>query len=83
MKNYKRMNKEEIKKDKNRNFMERIWFIKYWANYIKTHSDEEWSKGQAILIDSQLQSARDFYKKNKMKININAHNFKISQSRLD
>lgn len=53
---------EEIKTDKIRNFRDRIWFIKYWANYVKTHSDKEWSKGQAILIDSQFQSARDFYK---------------------
>ena len=72
MKNYKRIDKEEIKKDKNRNFRERIWFIKYWANFIKTHSDEEWSRGQAILINSQLQSARDFYKNRKVKININS-----------
>ena len=53
---------EEIKTDKMRNFRDRIWFIKYWANYVKTHSDKDWSKGQAILIDSQFQSARDFYK---------------------
>lgn len=53
---------EEIKTDKMRNFRDRIWFIKYWANYVKTHSDKDWSKGQAILIDSQFQSAQDFYK---------------------
>ncbi len=29
-------------------------FIKYWANYIKTHSDKEWSKQQKVLIDSQI-----------------------------
>ena len=53
---------EEIKKDKNSNFKERIWFIKYWAKYIKTHSDEGWSKGQAVLINSQMQSIKEFYR---------------------
>lgn len=48
--------------EKKKNFKERIWFIKYWANFIKTHPDNEWSKGQAVLIDSQIQSAKHFYK---------------------
>ena len=26
-----------------KNFKERIWFIKYWASYIKSNSDEKWS----------------------------------------
>ncbi|HJZ18694.1 MAG TPA: hypothetical protein VJ208_01155 [Candidatus Nanoarchaeia archaeon] len=52
----------KINSKKKENFKERIWFIKYWANFIKTHPDKEWSKGQAILIDSQFQSARYFYK---------------------
>ena len=29
-------------------------FIKYWVNYIKTHSDKEWSSQQKVLIDSQI-----------------------------
>ena len=52
----------KVKNDKMRNFRERIWFIKYWADYIKTHPDKEWSKGQAVLIDSQMMSSRHFYK---------------------
>ena len=36
------------------NAEDRINFIKFWANYIKTHSDEEWSKQQNIVIDSQV-----------------------------
>ena len=48
---------EELKKEKQRNFKERVWFIKYWANYIKTHSDEEWSIQQNALINSQLKNA--------------------------
>ena len=57
----------KITDGKRENFKERIWFIKYWADFIKMHSDEEWSKGQAILIDSQIQSAKHFYKSLKNK----------------
>lgn len=32
-------------------------FIKYWVEYIKTHSDEEWSKQQNLLINSQLKNS--------------------------
>ena len=28
-------------------------FIKYWANYVKTHDDEDWSEQQNIIINSQ------------------------------
>ena len=34
---------------------ERINFIKFWANYIKTHTDKEWSEQQNILINSQIK----------------------------
>ena len=44
----------ELKKIKQSNFKERIWFIKYWVQYMKSHSDEEWSEGQRKLIDSQF-----------------------------
>ncbi len=33
---------------------DRINFVKYWANYIKTHSDEDWSEQQNLLIDAQI-----------------------------
>ena len=45
---------EDIKKEKQSNFKERIWFIKYWAEYIKTHDDNEWGEQLALLINSQL-----------------------------
>ncbi len=32
---------------------DRINFVKFWARYVKTHKDEEWSKQQNIIIDSQ------------------------------
>lgn len=33
---------------------DRINFIKYWVDYMKTHSDEEWSEQQNFLIDAVL-----------------------------
>ena len=33
---------------------DRINFIKFWANYIRTHPDKVWSKAQNIVIDSQI-----------------------------
>tara|TARA_Y100000310_G_scaffold301369_1_gene337807 strand:+ start:586 stop:855 length:270 start_codon:yes stop_codon:yes gene_type:complete len=53
---------EEFKTSKRNNFKERVWFIKYWANFINSNSDEKWSKGQAVLIDSQIQNSRNFYR---------------------
>jgi hypothetical protein len=36
------------------NKQDRINFVKFWAEYVRTHSDEEWSKQQKVLIDSQF-----------------------------
>jgi len=40
-------------------------FVKFWAKYVKTHRDEEWSKQQNRLINSQIKISRDFFKNNK------------------
>ena len=48
------VNLEELKKFKAQNAKERLEFIEFWANYVKTHSDKEWSKQQKVLIDSQI-----------------------------
>ncbi len=45
---------EEMKKFKAENAKERLKFIDFWAEYVRTHSDEEWSEQQNILIDSQM-----------------------------
>ena len=37
---------------------DRMNFVKFWAEYIKTHSDKEWSKQQNILINSQIKNKR-------------------------
>lgn len=38
------------------NSEERINFVKFWADYIKNHSDEEWSEQQRVIIDSQIEN---------------------------
>jgi len=45
---------DEMKKFKIKNAKERLEFIDFWVNYIKTHSDKEWSSQQKVLIDSQI-----------------------------
>ncbi len=44
----------QLQKEKERNFMERLKFVEYWANYVKTHPDEDWSEQQNIIINSQF-----------------------------
>ena len=38
------INLEELKKDKEKNFQERLRFVELYAAWIKKHSDKEWSK---------------------------------------
>jgi hypothetical protein len=45
---------DKLKERKRKNFQERIWFIKFWVEYMKTHSDKEWSEAQRKLIDAQF-----------------------------
>lgn len=42
--------------DKNQNRKERMNFVEFWAEYVRKHSDKEWSKQQKIIIDSQLKT---------------------------
>ena len=53
------LNSQEFKDDKRRNTEQRRAMIKRWAEYVRTHDDEEWSRQQNRLIDSQLQSANE------------------------
>lgn len=56
------VNLDEMSKFKKQNAKERLEYIDYWVNYIKTHSDKKWSKHQNVLIDSQMQKAAFFAK---------------------
>lgn len=39
------------------NKKERGSFVKKWAEYVRTHSDKDWSKQQNVIINSSLKSA--------------------------
>ena len=53
------LNSQEFEADQRRNAEQRRVMIKRWAEYVRTHDDEEWSRQQNRLIDSQLQSANE------------------------
>ncbi len=38
----------------------RLFFVEYWAQYIKEHTDLEWGEQQNMLINSQMQSAKHY-----------------------
>ena len=54
-----------------KNQQERMRFIDKWAEYVKNHSDKEWSKQQNKIINSNLKSAsmnkEQFFKMKKEK----------------
>ena len=55
-------NKREFMKPGKTNKEDRLNFVKFWAKYVKTHKDKEWSRQQNVLINSQLQSSSSFFK---------------------
>ena len=38
----------------------RLIFVEYWARYVRTHLDSEWSSQQNILINSLLDGAKNY-----------------------
>lgn len=54
---------EQLEEDKKKNVQERLEFVEFWAEYIRTHTDKEWSEPQKMLIDSQIKGARSLVKK--------------------
>ena len=40
------------------NSEDRMNFVRFWAEFVRTHSDSEWSEQQNVLIDSQLNSSK-------------------------
>ncbi|MDP2947555.1 MAG: hypothetical protein Q8N88_05565 [Nanoarchaeota archaeon] len=59
MKNEENKEKRIFMKPGKNNREDRLNFIEFWANYIKAHKDEEWSKQQNFLINSQIKNARN------------------------
>jgi len=37
----------------------RMYFVEYWANYVRTHPDKVWSKQQNILINSMFENSKN------------------------
>jgi len=60
----KRMEKEiSLKKQQELNKKQRMDFVEYWAEYVRTHEDKDWSKQQNVLINSQLRGALQLSRK--------------------
>ncbi len=45
------------------NRKQRMEFVEFWANYVATHPDREWSRQLAVLINSQIQKSRQLMTK--------------------
>ena len=56
---WSRLSSDEFERSQRQNAEQRRAFIKRWAEYVRTHDDEEWSRQQNTLIDSQLETANE------------------------
>ncbi len=45
---------------KEENDKERMWYVEYWANYVLSHTDKQWGNQQKVIINSQLQNAKQY-----------------------
>lgn len=50
----------ELKFDKEKNFQERLWFIHHYSNWVKSVSNEVWSRQQADFINSLFLNAKNY-----------------------
>lgn len=62
-KKIKEQGKRVFMKPGKTNKEDRLNFVDFWANYVRTHSDKEWSKQQNVLIDSQIKGGGNVKKK--------------------
>lgn len=53
--------------ESNQDQKQREEFVIFWADFVKTHPDEEWSAQQNVLINSQLKSAHQFTREEYLK----------------
>ena len=58
------------------NAEDRMNFVVYWAEYVRTHPDQEWSRQQKVLIDSQITNARQHPLSPKQYLRIKGEKFK-------
>lgn len=50
--------KNEIEEFREQNRKDRLWFVDYWAEYVRTHPDEDWSMQQNKLINAVYDGVR-------------------------
>ena len=48
----------DVKQIKKINKQYREWYVKFWANYVRTHKDSEWGRQQNVFINSLMQGAK-------------------------
>jgi len=53
-----KFDRREFEADRRRNWKQRLEWIDFWADYMKSKPNRVWSAEQRVLIDSQLVSAR-------------------------
>lgn len=53
------LNSDVFERAQERNAEQRRATIRRWAEYVRSHEDEEWSRQQNVLVDSQLQAANE------------------------
>lgn len=44
----------QLDREHERNRQQRLEFVKFWAEYVRTHPDEEWARQQKVVIDGQV-----------------------------
>ena len=49
-----------MESDKERRLKERLEFVRFYARWVKSAPNEVWSRQQAVLIESFLESAKNF-----------------------
>ena len=54
------VNNMELKFDKEKNFQERLWFLHHYSNWVKSVSNEVWSRQQAEFIDSLILNGYNY-----------------------
>ncbi|WP_254832178.1 hypothetical protein [Haloglomus salinum] len=50
---------DELEAKHERNRQQRLAFVKRWAEYVRTHPDEEWARQQKVVIDGQVDPPPD------------------------
>lgn len=43
--------------DRERNFRSRLEFVRFWAQYVKSHPNQVWSRQQADFINAVMRAA--------------------------